>query len=97
MRWVEALIGAAIVASLLIYALYGQESQVAYANIDRTWVKIKHESGTVYLLRVSSVIGFIEPVPGDPKGRSGIILSNGHTVTTTITPQQFADLVKVDQ
>lgn len=59
------------------------------------WVIIRHESGVSYMFRRTAVIGFIQPVPGDPRKRNGILLSNGHTLNTTIPIDEFEEFVRI--
>lgn len=58
------------------------------------WVVIKHESGVKYCFRTKSIIGFSEPVPGDPKGRNGVLLQTGGHVFTDLDLDAFVVLLK---
>ena len=58
------------------------------------WVAIEHESDTYYFLKTDAIIGFVDPLPGDPKKRAGILLQSGGHLTTNIDIEAFRKLVK---
>ena len=90
----------AFVVALLIFGLclmgagnIISEGGVSYLpTYEKKWAHIVHESGAEYIVRIDTIVGFYQPIPGESL-RNELILSNGHSIGTSMTFKEFNDVL----
>ena len=88
---------AILVAGILLLwasSIFSQGEVTYLPTFERKWVRIKHESGSEYIIRTDTVLGFYEPQDG--RLRNEILLSGGHKISTAMTPDEFANVLVED-
>ena len=86
-----------VVGFLLLWAssIFSQGEVTYLPTYEKKWVRIKHESGSEYIIRTDTVLGFYEPQDG--RLRNEILLSGGHNISTEMTPDEFAEVLVEDK
>lgn len=84
---------AAILATLIILPAFSQPPEdnipITYSPNSK-WLSIEHESGVVYTVRASAIIGFKQVNTGQ---RNAIMLINGKTLETVLSLDNFEQLI----
>ena len=91
------IIGLLILGFVLIAVgnIFSQGEVTYLPTYEKKWVRIKHESGSEYIIRTDTVLGFYEPRDG--RLRNEILLSGGHNISTEMTPDEFASVLIEDK